>query len=198
MRPSFLAGLTILGFAIVLPAAALAQTLQPRAEAPTENGEGAGSGRPANLCRELTAFLHPPAAQADAGTPPPQTATAVQAPSQDKPVPKPGEAGTPQKESGQSGPISNAGPGAAGPQGHTQKDAQGASKADNPAAPLTQSAPKPSPEAVARADAAADTSDLQACRAVAQEMRRAGVAMPPPLIALSAMDPRLLEASLAR
>ncbi|KAB1074103.1 hypothetical protein F6X51_09935 [Methylobacterium planeticum] len=162
-----------------------------------ENAAGSGSGRPANLCRELMAFLHPPAAQADASTPPPQTATAVQAPSQDKPVPKPGEAGAPQKESGQSGPISNAGPGAAGPQGTTQKDTQAAPKSDKPAAPTAPSAPKPSPEAVARADAAADTNDLRTCRAVAQEMRRAGVAMPPPLIALSAMDPRLLEASLA-
>ena len=188
----------VLGLAVFLPASALAQTPMPQAAAPMENAAGAHSGRPANLCKELTAFLHPPAPESNASTPPPQSATAVQAPSQDKPVPKPGESGAPQKESGQSGPIPNGGPGAAGPQGDAQKSGQAASKTEKPAASAAPSAPKPAPEAIARADAAAAANDLQACRAVAQEMRRAGVAMPAPLIALSAMDPKLLEASLER
>ncbi|GJE44377.1 hypothetical protein [Methylobacterium soli] len=184
------------GLAVLLPVAALAQAPLPQAAAPMVGG--AHSGQPANLCKELSAFLHPPASEAGSGTPPPQAATAVQAPSQDKPVPKPGESGAPQKESGQSGPIPNAGPGAAGPQGEAQKGGQAAPKAEKPSAPAAASAPKPAPEAIARADDAARANDLQACRAIAQELRRAGVAMPAPLIALSAMDPRLLEASLER
>jgi hypothetical protein len=179
--------------ASALPITALAQGTPPQATGPDGGAPGISASRPANLCKELAAFLHPPARETDTSTPPTQAATAVQAPSQDKPTPKPGDSGAPQKESGQSGPIPSHGPGAAGPQGSTQTNAQ-AAKPDKPAAPAAAGAPKPAPEAVARAEEAAASNDVVACRAVAQGMRRAGVAMPAPLIALAAMDPKLLEA----
>ncbi|GEP02233.1 hypothetical protein [Methylobacterium oxalidis] len=170
--------------------------------------------RPANLCAELAAFLHPPAQDQATGTPPPQAATAVQAPAQDKPVPKPADSGAPQKESGQSGPIPNAGPGASGPQGESQKDSQAAPKAEARAGPKAETkpetkpeakpetkpagapaAPRPDPDSVSRADQAAASNDLRGCRDVAQSLRRSGVAMPAPLLALAAMDLKFLEAA---
>ncbi|WP_336489904.1 hypothetical protein [Methylobacterium nigriterrae] len=188
------------GLALVVASlwTAPAMAQQPEAAPPMEKAAGPASGRPANLCKELVAFLHPPAPEPGGGGPPPQAATAVQAPAQDKPVPKPADAGAPQQQSGQSGPIPNSGPGAAGPQGNAQKDSQAAPKPDKPAAPPASSAPKPSAEAVARGDSAAGANDIAGCRSVAQDMRRAGVAMPAPLLALAAMDPRLLQASAER
>jgi hypothetical protein len=56
-------------------------------------------------------------------------------------------------------------------------------------------APKPTPEVVEQVEAAARSNDIGACRSAAQQMRRAGVAMPAPLIALSAMSVKLLEAA---
>ncbi|MCP1535468.1 hypothetical protein [Methylorubrum extorquens] len=44
-------------------------------------------------------------------------------------------------------------------------------------------------------ESAAQANDLQACRALAQNMRRAGIVMPAPLLALAAMSPKLLEAA---
>lgn len=172
----------------------------------------AQGGKPANLCAELAAFLHPPAQDQGTGTPPPQSATAVQAPAQDKPVPKPADGGAPQKESGQSGPIPNAGPGASGPQGESQKDSQAAPKTEARAEPkpgtkpetkpetkpaAAPAAPRPDPDSVSRADQAAASNDLRGCRDVAQSLRRSGVAMPAPLLALAAMDLKLLEAAKA-
>ena len=193
-----LACATLLTVAVLLPGGALAQS---EGSTPV-----ASAGKPANLCQELVAFVHQPDATKKAAEPPPQLATAVSAKKTDDTSEKPAAGGTPQNTSGQSGQITASGPGAAGPQGDTQnkaapagstatatappKDVAAAAPAAAPAAPPT---PKPTAENVEQVDAAAAKNDLQGCRAVGQQMRRAGVAMPAPLIALSAMDPKLLE-----
>jgi hypothetical protein len=48
---------------------------------------------------------------------------------------------------------------------------------------------------VTQAEDAVSSNDLSRCRSAAQQMRRAGVVIPAPLLALSAMDPKLLEAA---
>ena len=171
-----------------------------------------GAGKPANLCRELVAFVQQPDPAVRSDVQPAQLSTAVQAPKQGSEEAKPSaSAGAPQNTSGQSGQIPNAGPGAAGPQGTAQNTAPSgatanlAANAQTPpsaqgepvpkAPPTAPSTPKPSPEAIQQVEKAASRNDLRGCRAVAQQMRRAGVAMPAPLLALSALNPRLLEAA---
>ena len=178
---------------------------------------GPGSGRPANLCQELVAFIRQPDAARKADEAPARLATAVSAKKQDDSSAKPSADGTPQNTSGQSGQITASGPGASGPQGVSQNEtapsgstatAVGPSKdtsqsasgrqgqqAAKPAPTAETSAPKPTAENVHQIEAAAAANDLQGCRAVGQRMRRAGVAMPPSLIALSALAPKLLEAA---
>ncbi len=85
--------------------------------------------------------------------------------------------------------MAQTGPGASGPQGQAQAQSQ--------AAPAPAGAPaqkKPSPEQIAQVDAAAASNDVQACRAAAQAIRRAGVVMPAPLLSLSALDPKFFAA----
>lgn len=181
---------------------------EPSGPAPAENG--AGFGKPANLCQELVTFVRQPEPALQANAQPVQQATAVEAPKSGDAA-RPVAAGTPQHTSGQSGQIGSTGPGAAGPQGSSQNAAahSGAtanvpsnslsrpagSEQSTPqvAQPQAPAAPKPSTEAVQQIEAAAAKNDLLACRAAAQQMRRAGVVMPAPLLALSALDPRLLE-----
>ena len=81
--------------AVLLPAGSSAQ------------GE-ARTGKPANMCQELVAFIRPPAA-APTGSPPPQAATAVQAPAQGAAPAQP-QGGTTQQNSGLSGPTAATGP----------------------------------------------------------------------------------------
>ncbi|KMO12666.1 hypothetical protein [Methylobacterium platani] len=164
---------------VILAAAGLAASL----------GAAQAAGPPANLCQELVAFVHPKAPDAPpAGAPQPATA-AVQAPDKGAAQQPSAGAGEVQQKSGLSGPVAQTGPGASGPQGQAQAQSQ--------AAPAPAGAPaqkKPSPEQIAQVDAAAAANDVQACRAAAQSIRRAGVVMPAPLIALSALDPRFFAA----
>lgn len=154
-------------------------------------------GKPANICKELTAFLHAPAAAAAAGQATAQTSTAVTAPGSGSQKPSGSET---QKDSGLSGPTAPNGPGAAGPQGATQ-NAAAPSGASAPApAPAAASAPPaaPPPKAASAAfieqgDAAAAANDIAGCQRVARQIRRDGVVMPPPLMALAALDIRYLE-----
>ena len=119
-----------------------------------------------------------------------------------------------QTTSGMTGPVTSAGPGAAGPQGGAQessksgaanpqaaeqKPAQGAEAAKpgeppKPAAaaqarPADPKAPPPDPKAVEKARQSAQAHDVQSCRSVVRDMRLAGVALPGPLIALAALRP---------
>lgn len=175
------------------PAFALAQgaVVQP------PNDSNGGTGRPANLCQELVAFVKQPEAATKAAEAPPQLATAVTAKKSDDTSAKPSAPGTPQNTSGQSGQITASGPGAAGPQGDTQNKAAPTGSTATASGPATAApaAPKPSAENVQQIESAAGANDIQGCRAAAQTMRRAGVVMPGPLLALAAMSPKLLEAA---
>ena len=171
------------------------------------------AGKPANLCQELIAFVRQPDTAVKADAAPAALASAVQAPKEGTPAQKTGDGGgEPQKNAGQSGQVTSSGPGASGPQGNTQNAAapsgaaagaapaqQGApapqSATPTPAAPAAPTAPKPTAETISEIERAASSNDLAGCRAAGQTMRRAGVAMPAPLIALTAMSLNLLEAS---
>lgn len=181
---------------VLAPGFALAQDIPIR---PSSDGS-TSAGRPANLCQELIAFVHQPEAATKAAETPPQLATAVTAKKSDDTSAKPSAPDTPQNTSGQSGQITASGPGAAGPQGDAQNKAAPAGSTATatgaPAAtPAAPAAPKPSAENVQQIENAAGANDLQGCRAAAQTMRRAGVVMPGPLLALAAMSPKLLEAA---
>lgn len=157
------------------------------------------TGRPANLCQELVAFVRQPAAGTQATDTPARLATAVSAKNAGDTSAKPAAEETPQNSSGQSGQITASGPGVAGPQGQSQNaaaptgstaTAAGSERSGSSQLPDTS---KLSAENVTQIEAAAQANDLSACRAAAQTMRRAGVVMPGPLLALAAMTPRLLE-----
>lgn len=185
----------------LMPTAALGQSEVTAASS-------AVAGKPANLCEELVNFVRQPAEAANADTTPKSLASAVQAPKPGDTSAKPADAaGPPQTAGGISGQVTSSGPGASGPQGQAQNKAAPAgstatasspapaASAPAPAAPPAATAPQPSPEATQSIEAAAEKNDLSGCRAAAQQMRRAGVVMPGPLLALSAMEVRLLEAA---
>jgi len=207
--------------------AALAQTAAPTA-AGQPAGASARSGKPADLCSEVLAFVHPPAPSAPASTPaqaqaataqpPAHAATAVTAPSQNQGASQPsGSAGAPQQSSSISGQVTPSGPGASGPQGAAQPGGGGpppvagdaakppappaqqqAAAAPKPAAPApaAPAAPppkKPSAEQIEKVEAAARDHNLQGCRDAAQDMRKAGVVIPPPLLALAALDLKFFD-----
>ncbi len=157
------------------------------------------TGKPANLCQELVAFVRQPVASMQATDTPARLATAVSARNTGEVSAKPAAEATPQSSSGQSGQITASGPGAAGPQGQSQNGSAPTGSTATASGPeqgksATQPDPsKPTAENVTRIEAAAQVNDLPACQAVAQTMRRSGVVMPPPLLALAAMAPRLLE-----
>jgi hypothetical protein len=194
--------------AALMPVALLAQSEGTAAVS-------AGAGKPANLCQELVNFVRQPAEAVKADSTPKSLAPAVQATKPgDTPAKASDAAGAPQTADGVSGQATSAGPGASGPQGQAQtKEAPAGSTATAagppqaapspapapaapaPAAPPAATAPQASPEAIQAVEAAAEKKDLSGCRAAAQQMRRAGVVMPAPLLALSAMDVRLLEAA---
>jgi hypothetical protein len=76
--------------------------------------------------------------------------------------------------------------------------AQNAPQNDSRSAPVppsdVTSTPKEAVMTVQEAEALAQANNLQACHDAAQEMRRAGVSMPPPLIALAALDVKFFGA----
>jgi hypothetical protein len=74
--------------------------------------------------------------------------------------------------------------------------AQGAQMTSKPATPPASQpgAPSPTPDALQQAGAAVSSGDQKACRESIQKMRRAGVSLPAPLIALGALDPKFFRA----
>lgn len=195
----------LIAAAVLLPSIAFAQA-GPQPSTPSQPANEQASGTPADLCQELVAFVHQPDAASASDATPPKLATAVSAKKPGDPSAKPSPAGgAAQQTSGQSGQITSSGPGAAGPQGEAQNKAapsgttataSGPPKSAAPAGSAAASTPdahKPSPENVQQVEAAAASNDLPGCRAAAQMMRRAGVVMPGPLLALSALNPKLLE-----
>ncbi|WP_222183221.1 hypothetical protein [Geminicoccus harenae] len=210
----------VAGLSVIIPAAAGAQSEQP-SPAPTEaaggQAETAARRGPADLCQELLAFVQRPEEErSEEDDSPPQAATAVEAPSQEEPAPQPeGGNDASQEASGMSGPIAPSGAGTPGPQvgaedepaGQEQAATPAAQKAEAPTSAEAKQVPGPStgaaapppttdpnPAQVEKAQAAAQTGDIGQCRAVAQEMRRAGITMPAPLLALAALDPKFFGA----
>jgi hypothetical protein len=205
MRSFIMVG--IAGVSMLLPAMAVAQSEQP--------ASGAERRGPADLCQELLAFVRGPAEKRAAeGKSPPGVATAVEAPSQDEqiPVAKGGNDAS-QESAGMSGPVTPSGSGAPGPQGNAQ-EAPGSASSPQGATATPGSAPSadgkkiagtapgsvapaptkdPDAGQVEKVEAAARSHDIHQCRAAAQEMRRAGVTMPAPLLALAALDPKFFS-----
>jgi hypothetical protein len=229
MRISMFAALATAS--ILYAGAVMAQTAAPPAPAEQPGSTSARRGKPADLCAEVLAFVHPPApaaasapaaagapaspqAQAAAAQPPANAATAVTAPAQSGSAPQPSSGGgAPQQSSSLSGQVTPSGPGAAGPQGAAQPGAGGpppasgdakppapqpapqqAAAAPAPAAPAAPPPPKPTAAQIEKVETAARDHNLQACHGVAQEMRKAGIVMPPPLLALAALDLKFFDA----
>lgn len=127
-------------------------------------------------------------------------ATAVEAPSRGDAA-LPSTQGESPRTSGLSGPVPNGGPGAAGPQGDAQETAKSGEVNPKPdgAKPVAQAtqkppepkSPPPDPQAIEKGRQAAGSNDLNTCGGVVRDMRLAGVALPPPLIALAALKPEL-------
>jgi hypothetical protein len=134
--------------------------------------------------------------------------TAVEAPGAAS-QPKPAGSDPAQQTSSLSGPVREEGVGAAGPQGRAQMTAPSGGGNPPPSPPEAQArgapakpaaapapqtattsstakAPELSADLAQQARAAIEAKDAGACRAAAQRMRRAGIAMPAPLLALAA------------
>ncbi len=151
----------------------------------------------ADLCVELSNFM----AKQETSTsqPPKEAATAVQAPAKGA-RPTPGGSNQPQQSSGISGPVTHGGPGAAGPQAGAQESAKTGEPNPKPQAaappPKDVAAPAPGQASADALQAARDASgqkDVLNCRKAAQDLRRAGLDLPADLLALSALDPKILS-----
>ena len=201
MKPSFLTRHLVGGLAAsaLLVGGAAAQDAAPAAPQ-------VASGKPANLCQELVAVVKQPEPANKAATTPPQQATAVSNPSGKTEGGKPSDGGEPQKTSGLSGAVSETGNGPApgkqtsnpssNPSGNpaVNPHAKANAEAKGPPPPATPApAPKPDPATIEKIEAAAGANDLAACREAARSMRTAGVVMPPPLLALSALDLKFFQ-----
>jgi hypothetical protein len=199
------------------PQTAAPRTATPAAPAETDPaaGQQADAAGPANLCQELLAFMK---------APPPEPAAPAAAPAKPAAAPKEqaapaqqgasalagttasgaaaspqpdGEPNSAQQVTGQDGVATDA------PDPSNEKVAAGsvanAPQKDSRAAPLppadVTSTPKESVMTVAQAEELAAANDIAVCHDTAREMRVAGVAMPPPLIALAALDLQYQQAA---
>ncbi len=185
------------------------QSAAPSVDGQTDQAAAAPQGGPANLCQEVLAFMKasPPEAAAPAGAAKPaepqaqQSASAEQnAPSQDSaaeqgttdadPAQADEESGSAQEITGQDGVATDA------PQSDKDNAASGsatnAPQKESRAAPVppadVTSTPKESVLTVEAAERLASANDIAQCQKRAREMRVAGVDMPPPLMALAALD----------
>jgi hypothetical protein len=195
MRKTVFAGILIL-----TASTSHAQTgMAPAPAAPSAPGPAAAMG-PANLCQELVAFMQapPPAAAAPAGAAPAKPAAA-----------SPSGEGVPQKPSSKTESAQSA-TGHSGPAHEAPKQHAGSASeasAQKPELKSSLSAPVPKAPAtvaketiltVAEAQELAGTNDIRACRDAARKLRLAGVAMPPPLLALTALDLRYQQTAAPR
>ncbi|MFU0507023.1 hypothetical protein [Pseudaminobacter sp. NGMCC 1.201702] len=184
------------------PAAQTATPVAPPTMAPSDPAaQNTRTGRPANLCQELLAFMKaPPEAAAPAAgakpaaAPPQQAAPAQQAGTSGSsgaaPPKSPAQTGSAQEVTGQRGVATDS------PAPNNAKVATGtvtnAPQKESRAAPLppddVTSTPKESVITVEKAEELAAANDIAVCQKTARDMRLAGVAMPPPLLALTALD----------
>lgn len=186
-------------------------TAPPAVQAPEQSSQGqagqgqAGQGQsgPANLCQELLAFMKAPPPEA------PPAAGSGQTASADKPRTAPsGEAVPPrstqesdsaQQVSGQSGPAHSAPQPNTSAEGEgTTQDAELKSSLSAPVPTDADSTPKESVLRVEEVERLAETNDIAQCQGAARKLRLAGVAVPPPLLALTALDLRYHGTSPAR
>ncbi|RWJ59190.1 MAG: hypothetical protein EOR32_23350 [Mesorhizobium sp.] len=189
MKEMVLAGIVALS-----ASTSLAQTsTAPEPTAPateTATPAAAQASGPANLCQELLAFMKAPAevATPTAAAPAQQPGTSTS--STAAPAKPETGTGSAQKITGQSGVATDS------PQPNKEKVASGsatnAPQKESRAAPLppsdTSSTPKDSVINVAKAEELAAAKDIAQFQKTARQMRVAGVAMPPPLLALAALD----------
>ncbi len=187
-------------FASLLAPAAFAQGLPagaapeagPAAPAAVQAAEQSG---PANLCQEVLAFMKAPPPE------PPAAAAGGQNAAADKPRTAPSgeavptrpaeETNSAQEVSGQSGPAHSA------PQPNNSADAEGTAQdaqlKSSMSAPIptdTESTPKESVLSVEEIERLAEANDIAGCQGASRKLRLAGVAVPPPLLALTALDLR--------
>jgi hypothetical protein len=136
------------------------------------------TGGPANLCQELVAFVREP--------PPAEGGAASGEAVPPRPVEQTESA---QEASGQTGPAHGAPqPTAQAAEGTTAQNAELKSSLSAPVPTDTTSTATQSVLSLAQAEELARADDIAACQRAARELRLAGVAMPPPLLALTALD----------
>ncbi|KQP42922.1 hypothetical protein ASF49_03685 [Methylobacterium sp. Leaf104] len=181
-----------------LPIAALllsSSVLAPAAYAQDAAAAQVSKG-PANLCKELVVFVQKPEEKKQEAATPPKQATAVSNASGKSDGQPSAAGGDPQQKSGLSGPANadtkapTSDTRAPVSDGKTVLAQANAAAKSPPPAGATAPSPKPDPALMAQLDAAAGANDQVACRAAARAMRVAGVIMPPPLLALAALNPK--------
>lgn len=211
MREIILAGVfalsvsTCLAQTITAPQLASPETASPAVQKPV-----AQQGGPADLCQEILVFMKspPPEAAVAPGAAKPATTGAQQAASSqsasnqqgspalagttatDKAVSDDSGSSSAQAVTGQKGVATDA------PEPGKDNAAAGAAanapqknslSAPTPPADVT-STPRASVLTMEAAQQLADAGDVAQCQKMARKMRVAGVAMPPPLVALAALD----------
>ncbi|MFE1599854.1 hypothetical protein [Methylobacterium sp. ID0610] len=174
----------------LLAAASLASILLAigGAAAQEAGGPSRASNPPANLCHELLAFVKQPEPAKQAAVTPPQQATAVSNPSGQSQGAPSSAGGDVQQKAGLSGPTTGDKP--LGTGSNPEHARANAAAKNAPAAGVPAPAPRPDDAMIARVETAAAADDQLGCRAAARAMRVSGVALPPPLLALAALDPK--------
>ncbi|MEO3433501.1 hypothetical protein [Inquilinus sp. CAU 1745] len=188
-----------------------AQEEAPATSAPETEAEAAppptpqpDAGEPANLCQELLSFMQTPPPEPAAEAAPAQQEQSGENQSEDQEG-SPESQGTAQEsegttQDGEGTPGEASGSDAAA---HSAPDPQSGdaaqSNSNNEQAQQTSSLSAPVPTeptttsklevmTVDQAEDLAAANDIQACKDAARELRLAGVAMPPALLALTALD----------
>lgn len=188
------------------PAPQAAPSTAPASPAPSDQAASQPASGPANLCQELVAFMKAPppqdaakpaaapakpAAQGSASAKEGSSALAGTSQAGDGATTKPeNQSNSAQKVTGQDGVATDA------PKEGKDNAASGsvanAPQKESRPAPVppadVSSTPKESVMTVEAAEELATANDIAACQDMARKMRVAGVSMPPPLIALAALD----------
>lgn len=188
------------GAFVLAASTSYAQTeTQPLAPEGEQSEAGARSG-PANLCQELLAFLQAPPEQEAAAAPP----SSADDPSSDEEEGAQSDASDGDEEAAQSDTGSASSQEVTGQEGvasdapeedggdQAAGSVTNAPQRESRSAPLppddTSSTPSQSVITVDEVEALAEANDIAGCQQAARQMRVSGVSMPPPLMALAALD----------